>query len=1348
MMRYRSSVNGAARGALALLAIAGVAVSLALAPTARGQDINWIDPLGGGFQDNLNWNTQTVPGAANSAVFNLSNAGYSALFSANATNAGLRVLDDVVTLDLNGFQYTVNTTISLTDAAGQTARLTIKNGTLQANGASGVVIGSDFSDGTLIISGSGTQLLATNDLHVGGDTAAGSTGALTVENEAVAQPTGGLFVGRFDGNLGTATVTGAGSAILVGGAMNVGLGGTSLLTVTGGGLVSERNPTPWDVGPFGTVDVTAGGILRTGGTITPGGLSTIGAIGTALGGAAEVNVLGSGSRWELTGPASIGELCPALLMVDNGGLVDSRNPDPLIVGTLGTVTVTIGGIVRTGGSITPGGTTTIGTAAGGGTATVNITGVAARWETFGPTNIGTAGDAVVIINSGGFFETKNPTPWIVGPGGLVPVGPGGTLITGGTALNPGGTTTIGAAGVGTATVNVDGLAALWDAFGPVNIGTAGDAAVSITGGGGLVQHRDPTPWIVGPDGLVTVATGGSLTTNGPASVGTVAGGTATVTVTDAASQWIGNNSMAIGTGGPGTLTINSGGVVSVIDPDIYNVGPFGTVNVNAGSTLRTGGTITPGGLSTLGTAPGGTATATVGGAGALWETFGPTNIGTGGPGTLTISSGGLVSETNPLPYDVGPFGTVNVNAGSILRTGGTLTPGGTTTIGTAAGGTAILFVGGAGARWEASGPVSIGQSGQASLAFSGGGVVEIRDPDPWDVGPLGFVSVVAGAILRTGGTITPGGTSTLGTAPGGTGQLFVTGTGSRWELFGPTNIGTGGPGQLTVNSGGVVSSGDPEPFDVGPFGTVNVNGGGTLFTGGPVRVGTVAGGTARLNVDGGFWFSFGDVTVGLTGAAAAAADEPIRALSASAGFFEREERSARPKNPAVALRALIKKHPAVAQSKKDPALALRAQINAAAAQAAPDSPRAAVAGGPFVGEVMANGTSGTFLELTGLIITDGGCYSGEAGSSAAMSAKSVEVRGSGNGGRMDLSSNMSATIATSMRVDGTAFPCGPLRGCTPPILRVADNAFLQAASMDVLAGRVELTGGSIAIAGAVTIDDGGAVVADSLHPLSTFTAGSITVGSTSGIGGRLEFGGTMESNVGGNLTISGCGGALRGCTPPILRVRGTAVVTVAGDFGIGGSAQVNVAAGPTFNLAGNFFNFSTTPTTFDWSAGSLTMNGVLSQFELAGENRGVNPSAFVDNFAIGTVRIAPGSIVEFSDLFDNVPGAGCEALYVDTLSLGVGSVINVNSCLVYYQNLVIDPGGATILTGGGGALVCLTPGDLNCDGLVDLNDAAAMVTALIDPAADPQATAAANLNGDGTTDGEDIQTMVDLLLGL
>jgi hypothetical protein len=116
----------------------------------------------------------------------------------------------------------------------------------------------------------------------------------------------------------------------------------------------------------------------------------------------------------------------------------------------------------------------------------------------------------------------------------------------------------------------------------------------------------------------------------------------------------------------------------------------------------------------------------------------------------------------------------------------------------------------------------------------------------------------------------------------------------------------------------------------------------------------------------------------------------------------------------------------------------------------------------------------------------------------------------------------------------------------------------------------------------------------------------------------------------------------------------------------------------------------------------------VQTIEAAGEDRGPDVAGMIDNFAIGTLSLSAGVLASVADTFDNQQdgSADCdEALYVDTLVLEPGSVLNTNSgCTVYYQNLVNN--GGSIPTLGAGVLNIAT-GDWDSNSIIDLNDYAA-----------------------------------------
>lgn len=201
-----------------------------------------------------------------------------------------------------------------------------------------------------------------------------------------------------------------------------------------------------------------------------------------------------------------------------------------------------------------------------------------------------------------------------------------------------------------------------------------------------------------------------------------------------------------------------------------------------------------------------------------------------------------------------------------------------------------------------------------------------------------------------------------------------------------------------------------------------------------------------------------------------------------------------------------------------------------------------------------------------------------------------------------------------------------------------------------------------------------------------------------------------------------CPGAGRGCIPPPrLHVLDQAVVSIGGRFTVAERAEVVVESTPDggpnapFALAGDFDNHSLHPETFDWSDGSLTLDGggPNQTFEVAGEDRG---PWFFANFRIGTLEVGLGSTVFFVDSIDNdLSGqdACTEALYVGELIPRAGSNVTIDNCRVYYDTLA-DEGGTVTLAGCGELLRNCAEGlDEDCD--VDLDDHDVFMTCFAGP---------------------------------
>lgn len=222
-----------------------------------------------------------------------------------------------------------------------------------------------------------------------------------------------------------------------------------------------------------------------------------------------------------------------------------------------------------------------------------------------------------------------------------------------------------------------------------------------------------------------------------------------------------------------------------------------TLIVESGGTISgTGGTI--GG--NIGYNAGSNGTVTVTGSGSVWNNppGQDMDVGANGTGTLNILNGGTVSNRNgTVAHFVGSTGTVTVT--------------------------------GEGSTWTNSNELVVGWSGRGEMTVSNGGRVTANSN--------GFI----------------------GARNGGSGQVTVTGAGSRWDIGSQLVIGLeASTGELLVENGGTVTNTSGRiGLSTSSVGTVTVTGSGsTLTDNGPIlRVGYD--GTGMLTVANG-----GKVTVG------------------------------------------------------------------------------------------------------------------------------------------------------------------------------------------------------------------------------------------------------------------------------------------------------------------------------------------------------------------------------------------------------------------------------------------------------------------------------------------------------
>ena len=275
---------------------------------------------------------------------------------------------------------------------------------------------------------------------------------------------------------------------------------------------------------------------------------------------------------------------------------------------------------------------------------------------------------------------------------------------------------------------------------------------------------------------------------------------------------------------------------------------------------------------------------TVENAGSTWTNSGSLRVGNAGVGTLTIQTGGSVSNFNGfIGDDAGSTGTVKVfhpgttwsNTGDlhvgVAGTGELLIKEGTVTntgafIGELPGASGEVAVAGASAQWLSSFGLAVGFSGTGTLDITDGGFVSsLNGHIGSSPGSLGTVTVSGpgsrwlstttadfdfnvgrdgtGILDIKGGGAVESTSAIIGFHTGSVGTATVEGAGSTWTNNGPSLIvGFAGTGALTILAGGAVTNGNGFIGSAGAaVGNVTVNGFGSTWTNsGEVRVGSAA----------------------------------------------------------------------------------------------------------------------------------------------------------------------------------------------------------------------------------------------------------------------------------------------------------------------------------------------------------------------------------------------------------------------------------------------------------------------------------------------------------------------------
>jgi len=172
--------------------------------------------------------------------------------------------------------------------------------------------------------------------------------------------------------------------------------------------------------------------------------------------------------------------------------------------------------------------------------------------------------------------------------------------------------------------------------------------------------------------------------------------------------------------------------------------------------------------------------------------------------------------------------------------------------------------------------------------------------------------------------------------------------------------------------------------------------------------------------------------------------------------------------------------------------------------------------------------------------------------------------------------------------------------------------------------------------------------------------------------------------------------------PGVLLISGAAAdITVSDTLYFGPNSIFVAVAGTTIHMTGSAFeNEAESPEQLPGlNELELVFEGGsedIDPFEVAGQDRGADMDGFLDNFALAALTIGGADVgqVQLVDEYDNWgDGDGNELLYVESLYVGPGSLLDLNGEKLYYLTATVEPG-ATVVENGGALVPIPEPSTL------------------------------------------------------
>lgn len=700
---------------LGLSALGALAAIIAFTATARGQTFTW-NVANGSFQIASSWTPAGgPPGASTTAQF-ITAGTFQATFDSDWSVNQLTINNGTVHFNMNG--RTLNSNFqSIGNVAGLASTWILIDGTYNSQSL-GASIGTASGSTTTVSlrNGATYQSLAFTDLATFGNAVVNVTvrdGSRWLNGDGG----GGSFIGSAATATATLNVDGAGSRVRLPGGSRIGSSGS------------------------GTINVTNGGLLQTRANLILG----LGASSTGV-----VNLVGAGSTWSHDdGFMSMGSGTAKTITVNAGTVLDVVGTTAAAGITLesGTMTVNAHGTANvsgvagsnvnvTGGTLTVNGAVNVAGAGNGvihtaGAINLNSTGVltTTSYSRSGAASLNWSGGQLVIdggtLSNGGPMTALGTLSFQNGANasGFTSLqvrnsGAGGTLnVLSGATPTINGFIIIGNQAGNTGTANIGGAGSTLTSTGTeIGVGvTSGTGTMNVNSGGRVVATAGPVyAGASGGTGTINLNAGGSIQA-ASSFLGSFATGTGTANV---AGTWTTSGTFGVGgdaiggDGAAGTLSLNTGGVITV--GTNFSIFTPGTLNLNGGSLTaasftRLGvlsfndGTLTVnGGTFQNGTAPG------------LFQLDGSTAAAN----PTLILTGAATTTTNVASLTVG-----SARAGTLLVQNGATVTAGTFQIGSLNGSNGTVTLSGAGsALTSTSGGIGVGlnTTGVGTLTIGAG----------------------------------------------------------------------------------------------------------------------------------------------------------------------------------------------------------------------------------------------------------------------------------------------------------------------------------------------------------------------------------------------------------------------------------------------------------------------------------------------------------------------------------------------------------------------------------------------------------------------------------------------------